>query len=177
MQDYDIIKQCLDGNTNAFEELVERYQRLVYSMSLKYLKDTSLAEDTSQEVFIKAYTRLRSYNPEFKFSTWLSKITYNTCIDQMRRGKDKEVIHIQEDFEVEDSDYSPEETVIVKERKRKLEALISGLEQKYKEPLMLFHTSGLRYEEISKLLKVPITIVKNRIFRARKMLKEALKEF
>ncbi len=175
MQDYEIIKLCLDGKTDAFEILVNRYQRLVYSIALNYLKDADLAEDAAQEAFIKAYTYLRSYRPEFKFSTWVARITHNTCIDHLR--KRRETTPLDEAFEVTDCSMTPEDAAISKERRKKLEALINGLEPKYKEPLMLYHASGLRYEEIADLLKVPLSIVKNRIFRARKMLKAALEGY
>ncbi|MCX7774398.1 MAG: sigma-70 family RNA polymerase sigma factor [Clostridia bacterium] len=175
MQDYDVIRLCLEGKTEAFEELVERYQRLVYSIALSYMKDPQLAEDAAQEAFIKAYTHIRSYNPEFKFSTWITRITYNTCIDSLR--KKREMNPIEEAFEVADNAQTPEEALVSKDRRQKLGELINALEPKYKQPLMLYHASGLKYEEISEYLKVPMSIVKNRIFRARKMLKEALESY
>ncbi len=175
MQDYEIIRQCLDGKTDAFEELVNRYQRLVYSLALNYMKDAGLAEDVAQEAFIKAYTYLRSYSPEYKFTTWIARITHNTCIDHLR--KRRETTPIDEAFEVPDHGTTPEDAAISKERRKKLEDLINDLDPKYKEPLMLYHSSGLRYEEIAELLKVPMSIVKNRIFRARKMLKAALEGY
>lgn len=175
MQDYEIIKLCLDGTIDAFEQLVDRYQRLVYSIALNYLKDAGLAEDVAQEAFIKAYTHLRSYNSEFKFSTWIAKITYNTCMDFLR--KHREITPLDESFEVIDKEKTPEETAISRERTKKLEVLMNALEPKYKEPLMLYHASGLKYDEIAEYLKVPMSIVKNRLFRARKMLKEVLKDY
>jgi RNA polymerase sigma-70 factor (ECF subfamily) len=175
MQDCEIIGLCLSGNTGAYEELVNRYQRLVYSIALNLLKDTGLAEDAAQEAFIKAYRNLGSYNPEYKFSTWVGRITYNTCIDILR--KQRESTPLDEAFEAGSPEASPEEAAISNERKKKLESLIGGLDPKYRQPLMLYHISGLKYEEIAVVMKVPMTIVKNRIFRARKMLKEALKEY
>lgn len=175
MQDCEIIRLCLDGEIDAFEELVNRYQRLVYSVALNYLKDADLAEDAAQESFIKAYTHLRSYNPEYKFSTWIGKIAYNTCIDILR--KKRELTPLDEAAEVADKTDTPEEAAISNERKKKLEELINALETKYRQPLMLYHMTGLKYEEIAEFLKVPVSIVKNRLFRARKMLKEAFKEY
>lgn len=175
MLDYEIIRQCIDGNKEAYEELVDRYQRLVYSVALNYMKDPGLAEDAAQESFIKAYTHLRSYNPEFKFSTWITRITYHTCIDALR--KRRELSPLDDACEVADKDITPEETVILVERKRKLEQLINKLEPKYRQPLMLYHMSGLKYDEIAAFLKVPMSIVKNRIFRARKMLKEGIESY
>lgn len=175
MQDHEIVRQCIEGNTEAFGELVERYQRLVFSVAINYIKDPGRAEDAVQEAFTKAYTHLRSYNPEYKFSTWLTKITYNTCIDMLR--KQKETTSLDEALEVADKGNTPEETALAKDRKKRLEELINDLDAKYRQPLMLYHMSGLKYDEIAEVLKVPMSIVKNRIFRARKMLKEALKGY
>lgn len=175
MQDYEIIKLCIEGKKDAFGQLVERYQRLVYSIALHAMKDAQLAEDASQEAFVKAYTHLASYNPEFRFSTWISRITVNTCTDFLRRRR--ESCPLDDAFEVADKDPSPEEKALGKERKKKLEELVAGLEPKYRQPLMLYHLSGLKYEQISDFLKVPMSIVKNRIFRARKMLKESLEGY
>ena len=175
MQDYEIIKLCIEGKKENFEILVDRYQRLVYSLAYNYIKDAQLAEDVSQEAFVKAYTHLKTYNPEFRFSTWIARITYNTCTDLLR--KKKETCPIDDVFEIADQGQSPLEEVIGKEKKEKIEAIINGLEPKYKQPLMLYHLSGLKYDEISEYLKVPMSIVKNRIFRARRMLRELLEGY
>lgn len=175
MQDYDVIRLCLEGKSDAYEELVDRYQRLVYSLALNYINDPGLAEDAAQEVFLKAYTHLRSYNPEYKFSTWISKITQNTCVDILRKRRD--VSPLDDAFEVTDKAQTPEEAAISRERKSKLEEMIKGLDTKYRDPLMLYHASGLKYDQIAEMLKVPMSIVKNRIFRARKMLKDAIEGY
>jgi RNA polymerase sigma-70 factor (ECF subfamily) len=175
MQDYDIVRQCIEGNTEAFAELVERYQRLVFSVALQYLKDAGRAEDAVQETFTKAYIHLRSYNPDYKFSTWITKIAYHCCIDMLR--KQRETNPLDEALETADKTITPEEAVVSRDRVKKLETLINQLEPKYRQPLMLFHASGLKYEEIAEILKQPMSIVKNRIYRARKMLKEALKDY
>lgn len=174
MQDYEVVRLCLQGRTEYFEELVERYQKLVYSLALSYLKDPQLVEDAAQEAFVKAYKHLASYNPEFKFSTWIARITTNTCTDILR--KRKEMCPIEDAFEVTDSEDTPEQQVIGRETKNRLEALINRLDPKYKQPLMLYHLSGMKYEEIAEYMRVPMSIVKNRIFRARKMLRQAMED-
>lgn len=174
MQDYEVVRLCLEGRTEHFEILVDRYQKLVYSLALSYLKDPQLAEDAAQEAFTKAYKHLASYNPAFKFSTWIARITANTCTDLLRKKKD--YCPIEEAFEVTDPKGTPEQQVIGKETKDRLKSLINRLDPKYKQPLMLFHAAGMKYEEIAEYLKVPMSIVKNRIFRARKMLRQAMEE-
>ncbi len=175
MQDYDVVKLCLEGKTQEFEKLVEKYQRLVYSIALNYLKDSALAEDASQEAFIKAFKHLRSYNPEFRFSTWLTRITTNTCSDMLRKRRD--LTPLDEAFEIADKGETPEDYAVRKDKKEKLDYLVNALDPKYKQPLLLYHVSGLKYEEIAEHMRVPMSIVKNRIFRARKMLKEALEGY
>ena len=174
MQDYEIVRLCLQGRTEYFEKLVERYQKLVYSLARTSLKDPQLAEDAAQEAFAKAYRHLASYNPEYRFSTWIARITANTCTDFMR--KRREFCPIEDALEVSDPEGSPERQVIGRETKKRLETLIEGLDPKYRQPLMLYHVSGMRYEEIAEYLKVPMSIVKNRIYRARKMLKRAMED-
>ena len=175
MHDYEVVKLCIEGKKEQFGTLVDRYQKLVYSLSFNYLKDQQLAEDASQETFVKAYTHLASYNPEFRFSTWIARITINTCTDMLR--KKKEMCPIDDALEVADTGDTIEDRVIGKEKKEKIESIINHLDTKYRQPLMLYHISGLKYDEISEYLKVPMSIVKNRIFRARKMLRELMEGF
>ncbi len=175
MQDYEIIKLCMEGKKEHFEILVDRYQKLVYSLAISSLHDPQLAEDAAQEAFVKAYIHLGSYNPEYRFSTWLSRIVMNTCTDMLR--KRKESLPIDEAFDVSDKEPTPEEKAMSRERKSKLEELVSQLEPKYRQPLLLYHLSGMKYDQIAQYLKVPMSIVKNRIFRARKMLKEQMEGY
>lgn len=174
MQDYEVVRLCLEGRTEHFETLVDRYQKLVYSLAWSYLKDVQLAEDAAQEAFAKAYKHLASYNPAFRFSTWIARITANTCTDFLR--KRKEFCPIEDAFEVTDPEGTPEQHVIGRETKDRLEGLINRLDPKYRQPLMLYHLAGMKYEEIAEYLKVPMSIVKNRIFRARKMLRQAMED-
>ncbi|NLW02465.1 MAG: sigma-70 family RNA polymerase sigma factor [Clostridiaceae bacterium] len=174
MQDYEIVRLCLQGRTEFFERLVDRYQKLVYSLAMTRLKDPYLAEDAAQEAFVKAYRHLASYNPEYKFSTWIARITANTCTDLLRKRKG--FYPVDSAPEATDPEGTPEQHVITRETKKRLETLIDGLSPKYKQPLMLYHISGMKYDEIAEYLKVPMSIVKNRIYRARKMLREAMED-
>jgi RNA polymerase sigma factor, sigma-70 family len=174
IQDYEAVNLCLQGRCEYFGILVDRYKRLVYSLALASLKDPQLAEDASQEAFVKAYRHLASYNPAYKFSTWIARITTNTCTDFLR--KRKETCPIDDALELADSENTPERQVMGRETRDRLKVLIENLDPKYKEPLMLYHMSGMKYEEIAEYMNVPISIVKNRIYRARKMLKKAMED-
>lgn len=171
--DLELIKLCLDGDNSYFTELVSRYKNLVYSIILRMINDNEEANDLAQEVFVKVYKNLDKYYPEFKFSTWIIRITTNHVIDY-RRKKVKDTVPIS-DVEYElSSDDSPEEAYIIKEEKEKLNKVLNKLPDMYKIPIVLYHQQGLSYQEISDIIDEPLSKVKNRIFRGRRMLKDML---
>lgn len=173
LTDYEVIQLCLKGNKDYFSELVSRYKNLVYSIILRMTVDSEEANDLAQEVFIKVYKNLSKYYPDYKFSTWIIRITTNHVIDY-RRKKRQETVSIDDvDYELS-SDNSPEEAYIQKEQKEGLEALVNQLPEMYKIPIVLYHQQGLSYQEIADVTEEPLSKVKNRIFRGRKMLKESL---
>lgn len=176
MEDKAVVEMCLKGDTDAFKYLVAKYKKLVYSIAFRFLKDPYLAEDITQEVFFKAYRKLDMYDTSMKFSAWIGRITHNTCIDAIRKDKNYSVA-ASEDPIIEDTGESADEIVVKKEKKQWLEEQIRQLKPGYKTPLLLFHQAGLSYEEIAKSMNVPLSIVKNRIYRARKMLKEKMTEY
>jgi RNA polymerase sigma-70 factor (ECF subfamily) len=176
MEEKEIIKRCIDGDIDCFGQLVENYKKLVYSIALRILKDPHTAEDITQEVFFKAYRKLELYDTNMKFSAWLGRITHNTCIDTIRKNKNYSLV-ASDDVVVGDTSESTEELVIKKERKQWIEEQIRMLEPGYKTPLLLFHQAGLSYDEIARSMGVPLSIVKNRIYRARKKLKEKMVKY
>ncbi|UZQ85339.1 sigma-70 family RNA polymerase sigma factor [Thermoclostridium stercorarium] len=176
MEDRMIVERCLNGDTDSFEYLVTKYKKLVYSIALRFFNDPHLAEDVTQEVFFKAYRKLYMYDTNMKFSAWISRIAHNTCIDTLRKNKNYSV-SAEENPVVEDTAEAADEILVRKEKKHWLEEQIRVLKPDYKTPLLLFHQAGLSYEEIAKTMNVPLSIVKNRIYRARKMLKEKMAEY
>lgn len=171
-QDMPIVDEILAGNRNKFEVLVKRYERLVFSVALHALRDRDQAEDAAQNAFMKAFLHLSSYNPEYKFSTWISRITLNTCIDMQR--KNRELLPI-EDMEISAAETeTPEFIVTSRDETQRLLSMVGDLEEKYREPLMLYYANGKKYDEISTMLHIPMSMVKNRIFRARRMLRHQL---
>jgi RNA polymerase sigma-70 factor (ECF subfamily) len=171
--DYELIQLCLNGDNSNFSLLVSRYKNLVYSIILRMINDNEEANDLAQEVFIKVYKNLDKYYPDFKFSTWVIRITTNHVIDY-RRKKVKETVPM-EDVEYElSSNESPEDAYINKEEKQKINNILNTLPDMYKIPIVLYHQQGLSYQEIADIIQEPLSKVKNRIFRGRKMLKEIL---
>jgi RNA polymerase sigma factor (sigma-70 family) len=171
--DYELIRDCLDGNRNSFSELVTRYKKLVYSVVYKFTKDYEEVDDISQEVFIKIFRSLAKYNPEYKFSTWTVKVANNICLDIVRRKK-LNSISIEEIENLSGGDNTPEELLIRKEKSITVRNAIAGLPEIYRTPIILYHQKGLSYKEIADILKQPMSIIKNRLFRARLSLKESL---
>jgi len=170
--DYELVKACCNGEKDAFSQIVLRYKNLVYSVVLRMTTDNEEANDLAQEVFIKIYKNLEKYSPEFKFSTWTMKITTNHIIDY-RRKKKQETVGIEAAEHLPSGD-SPEQQFLAKEQSLMLKNILENLPDIYKVPIILYHQQGLSYQEISEITQEPLSKVKNRIFRGRKMLKESI---
>lgn len=171
--DYKLIEECLEGNKDSFSQLVSRYKKLVYSVVCKFTRDVEEAEDMSQEVLIKIYKSLGKYNPEYKFSTWTVKVATNICLDFTRKKK-LDSISIDEYDNMITDDNTPEDMLLKKEKVMFIRSAIDSLPEIYRTPIVLYHHKGMSYNEIAIALGKPISIVKNRIFRARITLKESL---
>lgn len=173
--DYELVKQSINGDEDAFAELLTRYKNLVYSVILRMVNDMEDANDLAQEVFIKVYKNLDKYQLEYKFSTWLIRITTNHVIDY-RRKKKQDTISMDDMVYEPADDNTPEKEYISREEKQSLAEVIGDLPDIYKIPIVLYHQQGLRYQEIADIIGEPLSKVKNRIFRGRKMLKEKLEK-
>jgi len=179
--DIELIEQCLAHNELSdfsFEELVNRYKNLVYSIILRQIKNKDEASDIAQDVFLKVYKNLARYTSEFKFSTWIMRITSNHIIDQHRKKK-METISYEEytaDGGVIGTTASTEAVYLQQENTERINKILTGLPEQYKVPVVLFHQHGLSYQQISDKIGEPVSKIKNRIFRGRKLLKELLVE-
>jgi len=173
--DFDLVRGCLHGDNDCFSALVTRYKNLVYSVILRMVTDREEANDLAQDVFVKIYKNLDKYYPDYKFSTWVIRITTNHVIDYRRKKKQDYVPLDEVSYEVAaPSDDSPEEAYLKNERTRQLAKLIRELPDMYRLPIVLYHQQGLSYQEIADAIHEPLSKVKNRIFRGRKMLKDTL---
>lgn len=173
LSDIELINQCLDGKQEAFAEIVSRYKKLVYSVVYNMINDKQDINDISQEVFIRLYKSMDKYNPEYKFSTWTVRITTNYCLDVLRKKK-VESVPIDEAIGLAGSEDTPEVQYISKERSERIRQAVASLPDKYRVPIILFHQNGLSYEEITKVLNEPMSIIKNRLYRARLLLRDKL---
>jgi len=177
-----LVAKSKEGDKAAFEELIRRFSKYVYTTAFFILRDTHDAEDVSQEVFVKVYLSIKGFRGLSSFKTWIRKLTVNTCIDRLRiysKTKDKKVSleKITEDYEVVFDRFSQslEETYFNKEAVKDILKIAVGLDESYRIPLILRDLQDYSYREISELTGKPIGTIKTNIHRARKMIKEKLK--
>jgi RNA polymerase sigma factor (sigma-70 family) len=171
--DSELVSRCLDGDNEAFSELISRYKRLIYSVAYKFSKDNEEVDDMAQEAFIKIYRSLARYDDQYKFSTWSVKVATNVCIDHVRR-KRIDSVSLQEVENFTGTANSPEEYYLRKEKSQVLKDAIDGLPEIYRVPIVMYHQKGMSYKEIAECLDKPMSIIKNRIFRARNTLRQNL---
>ena len=181
-EDIQLVARARAGDERAFRALLDKYERAVFSICLRMVRNRDQAADLAQESFIKVFASLDRYNPAFAFSSWLFKITSNLCIDYLRKRRittyamDEPVESEKGEFarQYEAPDPTPEETFSRNEKMQKLEAGIAALPEHYRIMLVLRHQEDLSYEEIAESLSIPLGTVKARIHRAREMLKVIL---
>lgn len=186
LPDADVARLAQQGREAAFRELVRRYERPVFSLVFRMVRDSAVAEDLAQDTFIKVLNHVDKYRPEFKFSSWLFKIANNVAIDHLRR---RQLDTISMDgspnaataadveatsFDIADKSESALEIMEAKELGSAIERAIGALRPEYRACIMLRHVEGRSYEEIAATLDLPLGTVKTYIHRARHQLREAL---
>jgi len=183
-----VVHWAKQGHDAAFRELVRRYERPVFSLLYRMVRDRALAEDLAQETFIKVLNGIRSYNPEFKFSSWIFKIANNAAIDHLRKRSIETLSldgspHARTPDEIEattiqlgDHAESPLDEVEARELGGAIERAIARLRPEYRACIMLRHVEGYAYEEIAEMLELPLGTVKTYIHRARNELRGYLED-
>jgi RNA polymerase sigma-70 factor (ECF subfamily) len=176
--DSDLVATAINGMEGSFEELVRRYQRPISAYVYRMVGNYESALDLTQEIFIKVYASLRKYRSEFKFSTWIYKIAHNAAVDHLRRSSTREQSltngNDSDQFElpIESRRLSPEQESERKERRIEIESVVRALPSNYRELIILRHSQDLTYEEIVEVTGLPLGTVKNRLFRAREMMRQ-----
>lgn len=186
--DQDVVLAARRGSEAAYRELLKRYERPVFSLIYRMVRDRELAEDLTQETFIKALNALDSYRPEYKFSSWIFKIANNAAIDQLRRreldtlsldgapsAETAEAIEATS-LQVGAKGESPLDELEAKEIGTAIEQAIGRLRPEYRSCILLRHVEGRAYEEIAEMLDLPLGTVKTYIHRARNELREYLSD-
>ena len=177
LNDQHYIKLIIGGDINAFAILVDRYKSLVFTLSLKMLASREEAEEVSQDVFIKIYKSLSGFKTESKFSTWLYRITYNTCLDRLRTTKRTAYLVAVEDFEAQEVTtlMNALDTIEEKERKQMIQKCLDLLPAEDNFLLTLYYFQENSLKEISKIMGINENNVKIKLFRSRRKLAGILK--
>ena len=179
-----IIEKIVDGDRNAFEGLILANQKNVYNLALKMTRNEEDALDISQEAFIKAYRQIGGFRGDSRFSVWLYRLTYNLCIDFLRKKPHGGVISLaQEDddgdayiLEIPDMRELPEDSALRRETSEIIAASINELSPRYREIIVLREISDMSYGEIAETLNLSEGTVKSRLSRARLSLANILAE-
>ena len=177
-QETQIVRRVLEGDVNAFEDLVTEHEKGVYAIAQRMTGNAEDAADMTQETFIKAYNSLSSFRGDSKFSVWLYRIATNVCLDFLRSRSRKPTVSLsvedddgeETQMDIADESQSPEQLL---ERGLTRDAVRRGLKSlspEYRQILLLREIQGLSYEEIAEALALEVGTVKSRIFRARKRL-------
>lgn len=171
------ITKVLEGDTSAFSILVERYKDLIYTLALRMIKNREEAEEVSQDTFIKVYKSLSKFKGDSKFSTWIYKVTYNTCLDRLKKLKrTQNTVAINEftEHEVKTLD-SALATLEIKERKEAIQKCINMLPSNDSFLLTLYYFEEQSLDEIAKIVNLKPNNVKIKLYRSRKKLASVLR--
>jgi RNA polymerase sigma-70 factor (ECF subfamily) len=186
LSDHELVALAQKGNEKAYRELLGRYQRPVFSLVYRMLRDREQSEDLAQETFVRVFNNIGRYDPKYKFSSWIFKIATNLTIDHIRK---KEVATVSIDgsryavtadeieastITVASGDENPEELLEAKELGESIEQAIGALRAEYRTAILLRHVEGREYQEIADIMSLPLGTVKTFIHRARHELREKL---
>lgn len=166
------IEAILNGETHAFSFLVDRYKDLVFSLALGMLKHKEEAEEVAQDTFVKVYKSLRKFKGDSKFSTWIYRVAYNTCLDRIKKNKRQQAtVEINEytEHQIRSID-SALDHLETKERVAAIQECLSKLPSKDSFILTLFYFEALSLEEIAEIVGLKANHVKVKLFRSRKKL-------
>lgn len=180
--DRELVRRSLEGDGRAFESLLRRYERGIYNVALRMVRDAETARDLTQEVFVRVHGSLGRYDPVYPFASWIYRVAANLCIDAIRKRRLSTVSldapHILEGEEVarEFPDESPGPAAALEdsERARLLAEVMERLPESHRLVLILRHQRDLSYEEIALTLDAPLGTVKARIHRAREEFRRLL---
>ncbi len=184
--DYKLVRRAVDEKDQAaYAELMERYRESIYYMLLKMVNNTDDAEDLTIEAFGKAFNRLKQYQPNYAFSTWMFKIASNNCIDFIRKERKKRTMSIdtgmqnedgeQVTYDIESDVRDPEEELIRNQKMKAMRQVVEKLKPRYRELVILRYFKEYSYDEIAQELDLPLGTVKAQLFRARDFLQNLMK--
>jgi len=183
-EDKELVEKTLQGEKEAFEMIIRRYQQPILNYIGRMVREQELALELTQEVFIRSYSSLHSYQPKYKFSSWLFKIASNLIIDYWRKKKiatfslDQQQIWENQNptLQVTDNEPSIVRKLELSELREKIEEALEKMPASFRELFVWRHINELSYEEIAEIKGFPVGTVKNRVFQAKEMIRQLLEE-
>jgi len=187
MDEKEIIIKIKKGDSEAFREIIQTYKRVVYNHAYTYLRNQQDAEDATQEIFINTFNNIKNFRGDSKISTWIYRITVNVCknklkqlqrqrapiIDEVYPGDEEE----NKQLEIKDKEEKkPDSIVITNEKRNMIFKRISELSNDQRDILIMRDINALSYEEIAKTMKLSVSAVKSKLFRARDNLRDKFKK-
>jgi RNA polymerase sigma-70 factor (ECF subfamily) len=169
-EDGDLVKQAMAGDSEAFGQLVVRYQKVMYTVALRMVGNAEDARDITQDAFVKAYRQMAAFDPHYRFFSWLYRIQLNECFNALRSRRPLDSI----DDETPAPSRTPYESALQAERREQIVAALQQLTPEYRAVAVLPHFAGQSYEEIAAALDIPEKTVKSRLYSARQRLGEML---
>ena len=186
LDDRTLVARILEGDRDRFTDLVARYEKRVINYVYRITHRYEDAHDLTQEIFVKVFLALDRYDPKYQFSTWLFRIAQNSAIDALRKRGISEVSLSKttddesgggKEREFADEGISPYRALKNKQLSAAIEKAVDNLPVDYRELIQLRHFAELSYEEIASMKRLPLGTVKNKLFRARNLLKDALEHY
>jgi len=170
MDDHELVRQCLNGQTHAFGILVDRYQKPLYNTALRMVKNAQDAEDVTQIAFLKAYEGLDSFNPSYRFFSWIYRITVNESLNLVKGRRSVSGLDGRDWAD----ETSSEDDAGAFETNDRLEMALGYLTPEDRAIVLLKHVEGFSYDEIAYVFDISLTLVKSRLYTARQRLKDAM---
>lgn len=170
--DWPIVRACLAGDTTKFGLLIDLYQKPLFNLAYRLTNVHEDAQDIVQNVFVKAFERLNSYDPSYKFFSWIYRMTVNETINFLKQHRHVELL----DECLADRGKSPEQEFRAKELSREIDEVLVGLSLDYRVVVVLRHFADLPYAEIAQVLEIPERTVKSRLFTARQLMCKELQK-
>lgn len=179
LTDEILVSQTLQGDKNAFCELIKRYEKQIYSLAYRLTNNLEDAKDLAQEAFTKIYLVLEKYDPERPFFPWMYKVANNIIYSHLRSQKNQsQEISLDKVIEfsplIPDKETHPEEYSTTKETQRLVQQAITDLPEKYRMPLILKYMEDLSYKSIGEILDLPVSTIETRLYRGRALLVKRL---
>ncbi len=180
-EDQVLIKKILGGDKSSFEELMKKYNKKMFNFIYRMVREEEIAIELTQDFFIKIFTVMHKYNFQYKFSTWAYRICYNLVIDHVRKNQANidslDDDSVSQKLMVESKNYVTEDGYDVLEREEIRDCIweaVNDIPIKYRELILMRYLQGFKYDEIADITGLPVGTVKNRIFKAKNLLRKEI---